>query len=289
MAAPTRVIVVNFNAGEALMRCVQSVLAVDEPLHLIVADNDSTDGSCELLRARFGASQRLEILENASNLGFGRAVNACGLRAQEPWLLVLNPDCELRPGALPVLRGALESDASAALAGPRVVDGDGRVLRGTLRTFPGPLSAIGTASGLSTLARWLPALRDVDRSDEALPAETVQADAVSGACMLMRTEVFRALGGFDERFEMHFEDLDLMRRMHDHGWRCLFVPAATVVHDQGTSTRSRRWWVHRQKHLGMQRYFDKHASGSSAVSRALLRAGIWLHYVLTLPRVWLQA
>lgn len=289
VTSPTRVIVVNYNAGEALLRCVGAVLSQREPLKLIVADNDSTDGSCEVLRSRFRRNERLEILENAVNLGFGRAVNACALAATEEWLLVLNPDCELTPGALGILRDALERDAQAALAGPRVVDRNGAVRRGTLRSFPDPWKVFTTASGLSVLGRWIPALRGVELRDDRLPVDTIPAEAVSGACMLIRASAFRELGGFDERFEMHFEDLDLMYRLRLQGWRCLFVPAATVVHDQGVSSRSRRWWVHRQKHLGMRRYFRKHADpGRSFAARALVESGIWLHYLLTLPLVWLR-
>lgn len=289
MTSATRVIVVNYNAGEALLRCVASVLAEKEPLQLTVADNDSTDGSCELLRSRFRRNERIEIVENPANLGFGRAVNACGLRAREEWLLVLNPDCELRPGALGALRNALELDPGAALAGPKVVSREGEVQRGTLRTFPKPWSAFTTASRLAALGQWMPMLRGVDKAAADLPADTAVADAVSGACMLIRGAPFRDLGGFDERFEMHFEDLDLMYRMRQAGWHCLYVPAATVVHDQGLSSRSRRFWVHRQKHLGMQRFFDKHGTGGrSAFARAAIRSGIWLHYLSTLPQVWLR-
>lgn len=286
----TRVIIVNYNAGPALLRCVGSVLAEKEPLKVVVADNDSSDGSCELLRSRFRRAGRLEILEYTSNLGFGRAVNACAREAGEEWLLVLNPDCELHPGALAALRRALENDATAALAGPRVVDRQGRVLRGTLRTFPDPGKAFRAASGLALLGRWLPALGGVERCVDMMPeAGPVRAEAVTGACMLIRNAVFRELGGFDEGFEMHFEDLDLMYRMRERGWHCLYVPEAAVFHAQGTSSRSRRGWVHRQKHRGMQRFFRKHGNGGrTALSRALVNAGIWLHYLVSLPRVWLR-
>lgn len=287
MPSPTRVIIVNYNAGQTLLRCVGSVLAEREPLQVIVADNDSTDGSCEVLRSRFRRNERLEILENPRNLGFGAAVNACGLQAREEWLLVLNPDCELQPGALAALRRALENDPGAGLAAPCVVDRQGRVLGGTLRRFPEPWSALVTASGLKVLGSRWSVFRGVECRDDPLPATTVRADAVSGACMFMRASVFRALGGFDERFAMHFEDLDLMYRMRQQGWHCLFVPAATAVHEQGTSSRSRRWWVHRQKHLGMQRYFRKHRPATRPIGwQLLIDAAIWLHYLITLPRVW---
>ena len=146
-----------------------------------------------------------------------------------------------------------------------------------------------TGSGLWRLGRRLPVFRGVEQSTGVLPAETVRADAVSGAALLVRTADFRDAGGFDTAFAMHFEDLDLMYRLRQQGRLCLYVPQARVVHQSGVSSRSRPWWVHRQKHRGMQRFFDKHQQdGYAAPTRWLTRLSIWAHYVLTLPRVLLR-
>ena len=285
----TRVVIVNYNAGEMLLRSVASVLASLEPLRLIVADNASADGSCEKLRHLHAGDPRLTIVENDQNLGFAPAVNACALDASEAFLLILNPDCELHEGGLARLKAALEKDTSAALAAPKVVDREGRPLRGTLRSFPQPGKALMTASGLWRLGRWIPLLRGVECLDEELPDQTCRAEAVSGACMLLRTRAFRQLGGFDEGFGLHFEDLDLMYRLRSRHQFCLYVPGAMATHQPGTSSRSRPGWVHWQKHLGMQRFFHKHyAHRYSRPGRLLLQAGIWLHYALTLPLAGLR-
>jgi GT2 family glycosyltransferase len=208
------------------------------------------------------------------------------MAAREPFLLILNPDCELCPGALSSLRAALEQDAEAALAAPRVLDSEKRVSRGTWRSFPEPWKALMTASGFWRLGRWLPALRGVEFPDSERPQHSCRAEAVSGACMLIRTSSFRQMGGLDEQFGLHFEDLDLMYRLRRNHQYSLYVPAALAIHQQGVSSRGRPWWVHRQKHLGLQRFFCKHyASGYSPPGRWFVRAGIWLHYVLTLPLV----
>ncbi len=289
MANATCVVIINYNAGDALLRSVAAVLAADEPLRLIVVDNASSDGSGEKLRHLYAGKDRLEIRQNAHNPGFARAVNACALAVAEPFLLILNPDCELAPGALAELRKALQQDPQAALAAPRVVDSQDQVLRGTWRSFPAPWKALMTASGLWRLGRWLPRLRGVESAAAELPQDTCRAEAVSGACMLVRTSTFRQLGGFDEAFGLHFEDLDLMYRLRSQQHYCLYVPAASAIHQPGTSSRSRPWWVHRQKHLGMQRFFHKHyAHQYSPPRRCLMRTGIWLHYVLTLPLVCLR-
>lgn len=285
----TCVVIINYNAGDALLRSVAAVLASDQALRLIVADNASTDGSAEKLRHRYTGEDRLELRQNAHNLGFARAVNACARSVVEPFLLILNPDCELAPGALAEMTKALQQDPRAALAAPRVVDSQGRVLRGTWRAFPEPWKALMTASGLWRLGRWLPRWRGVESAAGELPQETCRAEAVSGACMLVRTGLFRQLGGFDEAFGLHFEDLDLMYRLRRRQHYCLYVPAASAIHHPGTSSRGRPWWVHRQKHLGMQRFFHQHYAGHySRLGRCVMIVGIWLHYVLTLPLVWLR-
>lgn len=285
----TRVVIINYNAGDAVVRSVASVLSTREPLLLIVADNASSDGSCEKLRSLYASNQRFELLENGQNLGFARAVNACAAMAAEPWLLILNPDCELYPGALAELRKALEEDPHAALAAPLVVDRHEQALRGTLRNFPDPWKALMTASGLWRLGRWVKCMHGVESVDDELPQVTCQAEAVSGACMMLRSDAFRLVGGFDEAYGLHFEDLDLMYRLRQEGHHCLFVPGARAFHQPGTSSRTRPWWVHRQKHLGMQRFFHKHyANTYSRPGRLLVVAGIWLHYLATLPLVMLR-
>jgi len=286
MDSATCIIIVNYNAGEALSRSVASVLESPEPLRLIVADNASSDGSTGKLAARFASDPRLEIIENAENLGFARAVNACAMTAEEPFLLILNPDCELRPGTLTSLKAALEQDSGSALAAPRVVDAAGRVLRGTWRSFPEPRKALMTASGLWRLGHRFPSLRGVECIAGEVPKKCSRAEAVSGACMLLRTGIFQQLGGLDEKFGLHFEDLDLMYRLRREHHYCLYVPDAIAVHQQGTSSRTRPWWVHRQKHLGLQRFFNKHyADEHSLTGRCLMLGGIWMHYVMTLPLV----
>ena len=88
----------------------------------------------------------------------------------------------------------------------------------------------------------------------------------------------------DEEYGLHCEDLDLMYRLSQQGFHCLFVPAARVIHQQGVSSRSRPLWVHRQKHLGMQRFFNKfQAKEYSFPLRCLVITGIWLRFTLTLP------
>ena len=291
MQAVIQVVIVNFNAGEALSRCVNSVLAQDLPVRVTVVDNASSDDSIDRLRQSAGAEQRLAIKSRGDNPGFARAVNrAVGeIEAGSAYLLILNPDCEMSPGSLSALRDALDSDSLAALAAPAVVDAQGRILRGTLRRFPDPWNSLMTFSGLGRLGRRIPAFRGVELNAEAAD-EAVTAEAVSGACMLLKTDVFLDLGCMDGAYGLHCEDLDLMYRIRERGMHCLYVPQARVFHQQGLSSGSRPLWVHWQKHRGMQRFFMKFQAARLVFPlRWLVVGGIWLRFVLTLPLAWFRS
>jgi GT2 family glycosyltransferase len=296
MPPAVQAIVVNFNAGEALLRCLETLLAQDEPIRVTVVDNASGDGSAARAAKAFGTRPEVRLVLREDNPGFAAAVNRAaipagrgpaGARHEPEFLLILNPDCELQPGALRALRQALESDSTAGLAGPRVTDGRGRVQRGTLRRFPDPWKSLMSVSGLSRLGRRWSLFRGVERSGE-LPDTVAPAEAVSGACMLLRWDAFLQLGGMDEGYGLHCEDLDLMYRLAQIGLHCLFVPQAHAVHHQGVSSRSRPLWVHWQKHRGMQRFFRKFQAGHYPWPvRWVVIAGIWLRYGATLlPVLW---
>jgi len=290
-----RAIVVNFNAGDALLRCIRSVLEQGPSVCLTVIDNLSSDGSAEAAADQFGQESRFTLLRNRDNRGFATAVNQAAHRAYAEaadFLLIVNPDCELQPGALDALRQAMENDPRASLAGPRVTDESGRVQRATLRRFPSPWNSLVAFTGLWRLERRWPLFRGVE-CPPPLPDAVTVAEAVSGACMLVRSPAFFDVGGMDEAYGLHGEDLDLMYRLHQRGGHCLYVPVACVMHLQGVSSRSRPLWVHWQKHRGMQRFFLKFRAPGYAVPwrwllSSLVLAGIWLRFVLLLPIILLR-
>jgi GT2 family glycosyltransferase len=289
MSTVTGVIIVNFNAGEALARCVESVLSQGEAVKVLVADNASNDGSLESVSSLFGKMEHVRVAANDENLGFSRAVNraaASDFLAGVDYLLILNPDCELYPGALRALRETLAARrGEAGVAGPQVTDRRGEPLRGTYRRFPDPWRSFLAFSGLWRLGRLLTGFEGVEPV-RALPESTVPADAVSGACMMLERTLFEEAGGLDEAYGLHCEDLDLMYRLTRSGRACLYVPSARVYHEQGVSSRSRPAWVHWQKHRGMQRFFTQHQAADYPFPvRWLVYAGIWLRFAVTLPLV----
>jgi len=282
-------IIVNYNAGETLLHCVKALLASTVSTKVTVMDNASSDGSAGKLSELYANQQGIEILLNPVNIGFAPAVNSVARRLETDWVLILNPDCILEPETLFRLKSALENDNRAALAGPAVRDETGQMQRATLRRFPDPWKSLMTASGLWRLGKWLPAFHGVEVDVSQLSTGAEICDAVSGACMLVRRSAFEEVGFLDEQYTMHCEDLDLMFRLKEHGWHCLFVPQASCTHQQGLSSRSRPTWVHFQKHRGMARFFGKLQAKSTLLPiRMLVYAGIWLRFIVLWPLVLIK-
>jgi GT2 family glycosyltransferase len=282
-------VVVNYNTGGLLLKCVEALLEADAVQRVMVVDNASSDRGVDALRTAVGHDPRIRIIQHSANLGFAPAVNACVPEIASEYALIINPDCVLAPGALQQLLDALAGNEHAALAGPRVMDGKGRIEPASLRNFPRPWNSLLTVTGLSRLGRWWPGLAGVASDTAGQVRETTAAQAVSGACMLLRTKALVAVGCLDAAYGLHCEDLDLMYRLHLAGWGCLYVPGAVAVHEQGVSSRSRPYWVHRQKHLGMVRFYRKFLADHYAGPVTwLVLAGIWLHYLLLLPFLWLK-
>jgi len=282
-------VIVNYNAGETLQQCVNALLESKVDTQVIIVDNASSDGSAEALHNLYGQEQGVEFLFNPVNLGFAPAVNAGARRSDSEWVLILNPDCILEPETLDRLISALENDTGAGLAGPAVCDEHGQIQRATLRRFPGPWKSLMTASGFSNLGKWIPAFHGVEVDVSKMTADTEICEAVSGACMLVRRSALEALGFLDEEYAMHCEDLDLMYRLKEQGWHCLFVPQAVCIHKQGLSSSSRPTWVHFHKHRGMARFFAKFQAKSTFLPiRLLVYTGIWLRFIILWPLVLIR-
>lgn len=285
-AGLTSIIIVAADSGPLLRACAASVLAEDAPLEIIVVDNASSDGEVDRLAGEHVADTRLRVVRNDANLGFGTACNRGAAQARGDVFLFLNPDCDWRPGTLAAMRGVLAGDPHVGLLGIAVCNPDGTLARGNRRRDPTLRRALMTLSGLARLeARW-PALAGVEmppaRGDDGIES----VEAVSGACMMLPRAVFERVGGFDEAYFLHVEDIDLCRRVRDAGWRVTYAPHLRVTHAQGTSSRSRPVFVARAKHRGMWRYFTKFdPAAHNPLLRAAVRLGIEAHFVAKAP--WL--
>lgn len=270
-------IVVNYNAGRWLSRCVEAALANAAVTELVVVDNASTDDSVETLK-RAVVDDRCRVMELSSNFGFGYAVNVGAASVAAPFILLLNPDCLLRPTTVEKLLAPLHEAGDVAASGPVVLDSFGKEQRGSRRVEPTPLRAIARTFGQTADSG---SGFDLHKTDLPKGPETV--DAVSGSCMLIRKSTFDAISGMDERFFLHCEDLDLCRRIRDLGQRVLFIPSTSVIHFQGGSGRNLK--VEWYKHRSMLMYHNKHAATDTGTAfNLLLKLGVWVRFfVVAMP------
>jgi len=270
-------VIVNYNAGDLLRRCVQSLLACPLARSVVVSDNGSVDASLTSLRAAFWDRPDLIILENHANLGFGRACNLGYTLTQAPYILFINPDCIVQPGSVERLITVLEQHPDMGMVGPMILNPDGSEQVGARRTTPTPGRAFIKAFGLSRVAAVWPGLfKDFNLQNEPVPTQPTDVDAISGACMLVRRTAIDQVGLFDEGYFMHCEDLDWCMRFRLAGWRVLFVPDAVVMHEKGVSSRSRPVFVEWHKHRGMARYYRKFfASRYPLILMPFVMLAIW--------------
>jgi len=285
----TGIVIVAADSGPLLRACVASVLAESAPLEIVVVDNASNDGEIEQLAALHVDDARLRIVRNDANLGFGPACNRGAALSRGDVLLFLNPDCEWRAGTLSAMRGVLDRDPRIGLLGIAVTDPDGMPARGNRRRDPTLRRALLTLSGLSRLASRWPVLAGVEMPPASASGDVEFVEAVSGACMMLPRAAFERVGGFDEAYFLHVEDLDLCRRMRDAGLRVAHASRLHVTHAQGSSSRSRPVFVARAKHRGMWRYFNKFdPAARNPLLRAIVWCGLWAHFAAQAPLLALR-
>lgn len=216
MSADIDIVIVNWNAGDMLRECVQSALETGGQAlgRVIVVDNGSVDRSLEQLPD----DPRLLVIETRENLGFGRACNRGASLAQGRYVLFLNPDTRLYPTTLTDVLAYMDSQdgQEVGVCGIRLIEDDGAIQHHT------------TA---------FPTSRDIYRVDAFRTDFDHQTDRrvshVIGAFYFMRRALFKQLGGFDERFFVYFEDLDLSYRVHQAGWGIQYLASAAAYHKGG--------------------------------------------------------
>jgi N-acetylglucosaminyl-diphospho-decaprenol L-rhamnosyltransferase len=280
----TSVIVVTANSGPLASRCVERVLSSNAEVELILVDNASRDGQVERIADRFAADPRLSILRNEANIGFGPACNRGAALARGDALLFLNPDCLIEADTIAGLCDQAQRYSDVGVLGVRVLDAGGKVETASRRRDPTLRRSLNSLTGLSRFAHRFPASAGIDMPEPSASTGLEPVDAISGACMFVPRNVYDRLGGFDEGYFLHCEDLDLCRRARDAGLAVLYVPTLSVRHEQGSSSFRRPLFVSRHKHRGMWRYFRKFdPAASNPVLAGLVFCGIWLHFALLAP------
>ena len=228
MSTAVAVVIVAWNSRDDLVACLEALTAVTVPLEVAVVDNASGDGSAHAARAK--APQAM-VIDAGENLGFARASNRGWRATRAPFVLFLNPDALVTPGAVEELRDVLEKRPDVGIVGPATRNADG-----TPQVSFGPdLTPLGEWRQRRLVGRvrvrdpralaWL---------EEATSRELEPA-WVSGSCLLTRRSLLETLGGFDEAFFLYEEDVDLCLRARQAGARIVLTPAARVIHRLGRS------------------------------------------------------
>ncbi len=243
------VIIVNYFSADMLERCLMSLIDVHE---VIIVDNSVDLQEKKALTTLEQNRPSLKIIFNKQNLGFARAVNQGAAQAEGDTLLILNPDTFLFKDTLGLLEVELAKEGVGA-TGPFIQFPDGTEQSGARRLTPTPARAFAKIIGLTRLGL----MKDHNLAGSDLPLEPQAVEALSGACMLMRKDLYQELNGMDEAYIMHCEDLDLCMRIRLKGLELMFVPAAKVVHEKGHSSSRQPLWVAWHLHKGMLRYYQK--------------------------------
>jgi GT2 family glycosyltransferase len=229
------VVIVNYNVRDLLENCLHSVEKAMAGMEgeVFVVDNNSDDGSADMVRERFPA---VRLIASTRNEGFARANNLALAEAQGEYLLLLNPDTLVQEDTFSVMLGFFDDNRDVGMAGCRIITPDGSLEPACRRSFPSPWVSFTKLTGLSTVfprsslfARYNLTYLSED--------ETYEVDAISGSFMMLRREVYERIGGLDEDYFMYGEDLDWCYRVQRAGWKICYVHTTKIIHYGGESTK----------------------------------------------------
>ena len=272
------IVIVSWNTRDLLAQCLASVTADAALLpcphvEILVVDNASTDGTVEAVRRQF---PRVRIIENNHNVGFARANNQGVGQSQGSYVLLLNPDTEVKPGTLQTLLDFMEAEPQIGLVGAQLLNADG-----SLQTscYPAP-----------TLLRELWRLFHLDslrpygtyRMADWNRTQPREVEALLGACLFIRRQVLDEVGLLDESYFMYSEEIDLCYRVSQAGWPIYWVPQAQIVHYGGQSTQQVPTKMFLHLYGSKLRYFRKHYGRSSALAyKFIILAAALVRLILT--------
>jgi len=277
------IIIINWNSVRFLRKCLASIDAntKNTSFEVIVIDNASGDGCGDMLRTKF---PRVRFVQSSTNLGFAAANNLGVQHASGKCLLFLNPDTELAGPAIDRMMEFLEAHNDAGIVGAKLLNSDLSIQTSCIQNFPTVLNRVIDAELLRRLFPMLPfwGTRPLLKASDT----TAQVEVISGACQMIRRELFDRVGGFDASYFMYAEDADLCMRTHRSKSRNYYVGCAVVIHHGGQSSGTvsggnftaimMRESLHsffRQNYGRMHAFVYRSAMALSAVLRLILLAG----------------
>lgn len=272
------ILIVNWNSKDYLKSCLDSIHETCSHLspQIVVVDGGSFDGCADMIAADF---PEVEFIQCQDNIGFGRSNNLGFERVTGDALLLLNPDTELKPMSVDALLSELQRNPRAGLIGARLLNSDGSLQFTAVHHLPTPWNVAFDSDWLRR--RWWSSKGRREMID------SFEVEAISGACMMIRTKTFRQLAGFDPRYFMYAEDMDLCFRVRKMGLEVHYVPRSEIIHHGGGSSKMcfsrfsvvmirEALGVYMQSNLGgYQASLYRLMMGLSAAMRLLVLAGGW--------------
>ncbi len=277
------IIIVNYNVKEFLLNLLQSIRNAmnNFAVEIIVVDNASDDGSIELLKEKY---PDVKLIVNEKNVGFGAANNQALQIARGKYFLLINPDTIIKENTLNEMISFFRRTPGAGIAGCKVLNPDGTLQLACRRGFPGPWTSFTKVMGLS---RIFPNSKLFARYNLTYLNEnqTYEVDAVSGAFMMMRRELYEKIGGFDQQFFMYGEDLDLCYRSQKSGYKVYYLHTTEVIHFKGESTKRSSLDETKVFYNAMHLFVRKHFS-SSFLIESILQSAIIFRKLIAFTNVY---
>lgn len=257
------IIVVNWNTRDLLSKCLSSVYrtVTDLRFEILIVDNASTDGSCEMVRRRFPA---VRLIENNKNVGFARANNQALEISRGRHILLLNSDTVVHSGALQAMCEFLDQNPQSGVVGAKLLNPDGS-FQASYADFPTILSELLLLTKLYRLFH--PSCFPSHSLAES--QQVTEADWVPGACLMIRRETLKQVGGLDEDYFMYSEEVDWCWRVKENGWKVIYLPDAEISHWGGQSINQIPLHKRARVYGGKLLFFRKH-QGHAALFLAVL-------------------
>jgi len=271
--ADVSAIVVSYRTGDVLFECLKALEADPGVDEIVLVDNGNPSETLWRIDELVAGSQKLRVTGGGENRGFAAGANL-GVKASSGGrLLIINPDAILQPGSIAALEAARMNLAEPIVVGGRIFGEDGKEQRGGRRRRLTLASAAATFLGMGWLRGINPGFVNVNRNNEPAPEGPISMDTVSGALMYLSRAGFERLGGFDEGYFLHVEDIDLCRRAEADGGSVIYTPLASALH-HGATSEAPAVAVERHKAAGLSRYFLKFAEtpGEKFAARMLAPA-----------------
>jgi GT2 family glycosyltransferase len=291
------VVIVNYNTRDLVSQCIDSLISQASKLsfEIILVDNASTDGSCQVIESKFPS---VRIVRNARNLGFAAANNQGLALARGQLLLLLNSDTIVMPGSLDKMSDAAEFNHDVGIVAPKLVYPDGS-LQMSYGALPNLMAVFCSFFEIKTLiphsmrrslgrSRWTRLLGKTTAnyvdwfSGGEVTTKVLSRDLLAtGACLLIRRQCFEEVGFLDPNIFMYCEDADYCQRVHAAGWKILYLSEATVIHIKGGTAGERYRWTSPHAYESVLYFFRKHRGwGAFQLARCFALLSIFLRWII---------